>query len=152
MPGLYPGYDPYTPYMPFSTITVDGQYVGQEVYPPSPVLQSPLPSPEYSAASLHHGDVVQAPYLWGSSALVGDGALESGYAGVLEIPASKPDFSIPIGSKAPPSKSSKLSGSAHLSSDVLSGHTKKLKPLNKVLCISFSVELIDYVLSLNHFF
>ncbi|PON44147.1 YTH domain containing protein [Parasponia andersonii] len=130
-PGLYPGYDPYTPYMPFSTITVDGQYVGQEVYPPGPMFQSPLSSPEYSVTSLSHVDVVQAPYLWGSSLLVGDGAFENGYVGVLDIPASKPDFSISVGSRAPASKSSKFPGPTNLSSDVLSGHTKKQKPLNK---------------------
>ena len=136
MPGLYPGYDAYTPYMPFSTITVDGQYVGQEVYPPSPVFQSPIPSPEYSVTSLPHGDVVQAPYLWGSSLLFGDGAFENGYVGVLEIPSSKPDFSIPVGSGAQPSKSAKISSSTNLSSDVLSSHNKKLKPFNKVVYIS----------------
>ncbi|KAM6599126.1 hypothetical protein CsatA_018735 [Cannabis sativa] len=128
MPGLYPGYDPYTPYMPVSTITVDGQYVGQEVYPPSPMFQSPVPSPEYGTT--HHGDPLQAPYLW-SSSLVGDGTYENGYVGLLEIPAAKTDFSVPVVPRAQPPKSSKLAGSVNLSPDVLSGQTKKLKPLNK---------------------
>lgn len=132
MPGFYPGYEAYTPYMPFSMIGVDGQYVGQQVF--SPMFQSSIPSPEYSATSIPHGDLVQAPYLWGSSLLIGDGALENGYVGVLGIPDSKPIFpSSPISPAFPQSKSSKNSGSTNVSSDVFAGQNKKLKPLNKVM-------------------
>ncbi|XP_024018814.1 YTH domain-containing family protein 1 isoform X2 [Morus notabilis] len=117
MPGFYTGYDAYPP--PFNTIGVDGQYVGQQVFPLSPVFQSPIPSPEFSATSIPHGDLVQTPYLWGSSLVVGDGSFENGYVGALEIPASKPNIS--SGSITPSLKPV----------DVFSGHNKKLKPLNK---------------------
>lgn len=119
MPGFYPGYDAY-----------HGQYVGQQVFPLSPVFQSSIPSSEFSATSIPHGDLVQTPYLWGSSLVVGDGSFENGYVGVLEIPASKPNIS--SGSISPALKPV----------DVFSGHNKKLKPLNKVL-FNLSVSLLS---------
>ena len=132
VPGVYPGYDPYTPYMPLTTVSVDGQYAGQQVFAPSPMFQSPVPSPELSVTPFPHGDLLQTPYLWGSSLLAGDGAFGNGYVGVFEIPPAKPISSTPVTSNAPPSKSSKLSNSTNHSLDVLSGHNKKQKALNKV--------------------
>ncbi|KAL5568787.1 hypothetical protein UlMin_025362 [Ulmus minor] len=120
MQGLYPGYDAYTPYVPISTVGVDGQYVGQQVYPTSPpISQPPVAFPGYSLTSLPHGDFVQAPYYFGSSPLVRDGAFGNGYVGGFEVPASKPNFSATSRSGAPQSKSFAMSA------------LNKLKPTNK---------------------
>lgn len=134
-PEFYPGYDPYTTYLPISTTGVDGQYVGQQVYPPSPMFQPPVASSGYSLTPLPHGNLVPSPYLWDPSLLVGDGASGNGYNGALETLASKPNFSPPSHTLAPLSKSFTLSDVNNPSLVVSSGHNKKLKSLNKVFYI-----------------
>ncbi|XP_068320075.1 YTH domain-containing protein ECT2 [Pyrus communis] len=125
MPGFQPGYDPYSTYMPFSPIGSDGQYVGQQMYPPmSPVYQAPISS-GYNPSLPPHGEFVQSPYLWDPS-LVRDGTFGNPYNEVLETPPYKPNFSSPSHTRAPLSKSSKPL-------DVESGYgaRNQSKPVNK---------------------
>lgn len=125
MPGFQPGYDPYAPYMPITTIGSDGQYVSQQMYPPlSPMYQAPI-SPGYNPSLLPYGELVPSPYLWDPS-LVGDGTVGNAYNGVLETPPSKTSFSSPSHNRAPLFKSPKPL-------DVQSGYgaRNQPKPVNK---------------------
>lgn len=133
--GFYPGYDPYTTYLPITSIGADGQYFGQQVYPPSPMFQPPIASSGYGLNFLPHGNFVPSPYLWDPSLLVGDVASGNGNNGVLETPASKPSFSAPSHTLPPLSKSFTHSDLNSPSLDVSSGHNNKLKSFNKVLSI-----------------
>ncbi|KAK9275634.1 hypothetical protein L1049_022901 [Liquidambar formosana] len=143
MPGLQPGYNPYSPYLPVATIGVDGQYVGQHPYPPSPMFSPPIASPGYFPTPLHYGsELVPSTYLWDPSFLVGDGAYGNVYPGVSDIPGSKPNIAAPSHTHAPPSKSfstSEFSNPLEIkgslpSLDVSSGHGGRnhLKAANKV--------------------
>ncbi|XP_048326060.2 YTH domain-containing protein ECT2 isoform X1 [Ziziphus jujuba] len=129
--GFYPGYDPYTTYLPITSIGADGQYFGQQVYPPSPMFQPPIASSGYGLNFLPHGNFVPSPYLWDPSLLVGDVASGNGNNGVLETPASKPSFSAPSHTLPPLSKSFTHSDLNSPSLDVSSGHNNKLKSFNK---------------------
>ncbi|KAM5586918.1 YTH domain-containing protein ECT3 [Rosa sericea] len=134
MPGYQPGYDPYTQYMPMTTISSDGQYVGQQMYSPiSPIYQSPINSPGYNIPSPHpYGELVPTPYLWDPS-LIADGTYGNGYNGVLETPTSKSNFSSPSYTRAPFSKSfTPPSGNAPLETKSSSyGARNQPKPVNK---------------------
>ncbi|KAG6625186.1 hypothetical protein I3843_16G075000 [Carya illinoinensis] len=113
MPGFPPG---YTPYLPLSTIGVNGQYVDQQAYPP--MFQPPTASPGYYPASLPFGKLGPSPYMWDPSLLVGDGLFGNNYAGVPEVPVPKHNLSAP--------------------SD---GNHKHLKPVNKALPHGSSIQL-----------
>lgn len=139
MPGFQPGYDPYMQYLPMTTISSDGQYVGQQMYSPiSPIYQSPINSPGYSIPSpLPYGELVPTPYLWNPS-LIGDGTYGNGYNGVLDKPASKSNFSSPSHTRAPFSKSfTPPSGLSTPSQTKSSGYgaRNQPKPVNKVIFI-----------------
>lgn len=133
MPGFYPGYDPYTAYLPITSIGADGQYVGQQVYPPSPMFQTPIASSGYGLNPLPYGNLVPSLYLWDPSLLVGDVASGNGYNGVLETPASKPSFAATSPTLPPPSKSFAQSDLNSPSLEVSS--SQNMKPFNKVLYI-----------------
>lgn len=151
MPGFQPGYDPYTPYMPITTIgsdgqyITDGQYVGQQMYPPlSPVYQAPI-SPGYNPSLLPYGEYVPSPYMWDPSLVVGDGTFGNAYNGVLETPPSKTNFSSPSHTRAPFSKTPKPL-------DVQSGYgaRNQPKPVNKVAFFSFFLSALAYVFILGN--
>lgn len=86
MPGFQPGYNPYTPYLP---VGADGQYVGQQAYPTSPMFQPSIASPGYFQTHIPYGSEFVSPYLWDPSHLVGDGAYLDGYTGVSDAPGTK---------------------------------------------------------------
>lgn len=100
MPGFPPG---YTPYLPLSTIGVNGQYVDQQAYPP--MCQPPTASPGYYPASLPFGKLAPSPYMWDPSLLVGDGLFGNNYAGIPEFPVPKHNLSSPSNTHSPLSKS-----------------------------------------------
>ncbi|KAF8412606.1 hypothetical protein HHK36_000575 [Tetracentron sinense] len=103
MPGFQPGYVPYSPYSPGATIGIDGQYLGQQAYLPTPMFQQPIASPGYFPTPLPYGSEVVPSYIWDPSLLVGDG-VGNAYAGVPAIPSSKATFSAPSHTLAPASK------------------------------------------------
>ncbi|KAL6206180.1 hypothetical protein ACLB2K_023429 [Fragaria x ananassa] len=134
MPGFQPGYDPYMQYLPMTTISSDGQYVGQQMYSSiSPIYQSPINSPGYNIPSpLPYGELSPTPYLWDPS-LIGDGTYGNGYNGVLETPNSKSNFSSPSHTRAPFSKSdTPPSGNTPIETKNLGyGARNQPKPVNK---------------------
>ncbi|KAF5468790.1 hypothetical protein F2P56_012912 [Juglans regia] len=106
MPGFQPG---YTPYFPMSTIGVDGQYVDQQAYLPTPMFQPPIASPGHYPTTIPYGKLLPSPYVWDPS-LVGDGYFGNIYAGAPEFTEPKHNLPSP-------------SHSIH----------KQLKPVNKAL-------------------
>lgn len=136
MPGFQPG---YTPYVPLSTLGVNGQYVDQQAYPP--MFQLPTASPGYYPASLPFGKWAPSPYMWDTSLLVGDGLFGNNYFGVSEFLVPKHNLSSPSNTHSLLSKSfTEFSNlfdiNGYLSSlCVLSGlgSHKQLKPVNKVV-------------------
>lgn len=138
---IMPGFQPsYSPYLPVTTIGVDGQYVDQQAYPSSPIFQPSMASPGYYPTTLPYGELVPSPYVWDPSLLVGDGSFGNSYAGVPEFLGPKPNLSSPSHGHAPHSKSfsgfgNPLDISNTLSPmDASSGHGvhKPLKLVNKV--------------------
>ncbi|XP_062158468.1 YTH domain-containing protein ECT2 isoform X2 [Alnus glutinosa] len=136
MPGFQPS---YSPYLPVTTIGVDGQYVDQQAYPSSPIFQPSMSSPGYYPTTLPYGELVPSPYLWDPSLLAGDGSFGNSYAGVPEFLGPKANLSSPSHTHAPLSKSfSGFSNPSDIRStlsslDVSSGHGmhKPLKLVNK---------------------
>ncbi|XP_040996711.1 YTH domain-containing protein ECT4 isoform X2 [Juglans microcarpa x Juglans regia] len=104
MPGFQPG---YTPYFPISTIGVDGQYVDQQAYLPTPMFQPPIASPGHYPTTIPYGKLLPSPYVWDPS-LVGDGYFGNIYAGAPEF--TEPKHNLPSPSH---------------------GIHKQLKPVNK---------------------
>lgn len=120
MPGFHPNYNPYLPCLPLTTIGVEGQYVGDQVYPSNPTIQPPIASNGYAlTSSIPYGELVSSPYPWDPS-LVGHGYT---------------NLSTPNHTHDPISKSSMLSDFTYPSFDVSSGHSNKLRSSNKVLQI-----------------
>nr|XP_023925899.1 uncharacterized protein LOC112037317 isoform X2 [Quercus suber]POE93877.1 isoform 2 of yth domain-containing family protein 2 [Quercus suber] len=136
MPGFQPS---YAPYLPVTTIGVDGQYVDQQAYLSSPMFQPPVASPGYYAPNFPYGELLPSPYMWDPSLRVGDGAFGNSYAGFPEFSDPKSNLSTPSHTRAPLSKgysefSSPLGINSSLPSlDISSGHgmRKQLKPVNK---------------------
>lgn len=127
MPGFQPGYPPY---VPITTIGVDGQYADQQAYLSSPMFQPPITSPGYYPPTFHYGELVPSPYMWDPSLRVGDGAFGNSYAGFPEFADPKRNLSSPSHTRASLSKAfSEFSNPL----DVSSGHgmRKQLKPVNK---------------------
>ncbi|KAF5468788.1 hypothetical protein F2P56_012912 [Juglans regia] len=89
MPGFQPG---YTPYFPMSTIGVDGQYVDQQAYLPTPMFQPPIASPGHYPTTIPYGKLLPSPYVWDPS-LVGDGYFGNIYAGAPEF--TEPKHNLP---------------------------------------------------------
>lgn len=148
MPGIQPS---YAPYLPVTTIGVDGQYVDQQAYLSSPMFQPPVTSPGYYAPTFPYGELLPSPYMWDPSLRVGDGAFGNSYAGFPEFSDPKSNLSSPSHTRAPLSKGySELSSPLGINSslpslDISSGHgmRKQLKPVNKVfylfkLCVVMS--------------
>jgi hypothetical protein len=137
MPGFQPS---YSPYLPLTTIGVDGQYIDQQAYPSSPIFQPSISSPGYYPTTLPYGELVPSPYVWDPSLHAGDGSFGNSSAGVPEFLGPKANLSSPSHTHAPLSKSfSGFSNPSDIRStlsslDVSSGHGmhKPLKLVNKV--------------------
>lgn len=142
MPTMHPAYSSYSPYLPVSAIGVDGRYVAQPPFSPGSVFQPSIPSSGYIPAPLPCGDSLQSPYLWDPSVFAVDGTYGNVYNGILEIPSSKPNVSLPSNTLSSLSKNvlaSNLSKSLETKNslptvDVSSGHGthNPLKPQGKV--------------------
>ncbi|KAG6675317.1 hypothetical protein I3842_15G095400 [Carya illinoinensis] len=91
MPGFQPGYNPY---FPTSTIGVDGQYVDQQAYLPTPMFQPPITSTGYYPSTVPYGKLLPSPYVWDPS-LVGDGYFGNIHAGAPEFPEPKRNLPSP---------------------------------------------------------
>ncbi|KAG2667020.1 hypothetical protein I3760_15G092900 [Carya illinoinensis] len=91
MPGFQPGYNPY---FPTSTIGVDGQYVDQQAYLPTPMFQPPITSTGYYPSTIPYGKLLPSPYVWDPS-LVGDGYFGNIHAGAPEFPEPKRNLPSP---------------------------------------------------------
>ncbi|KAK2654484.1 hypothetical protein Ddye_014340 [Dipteronia dyeriana] len=143
LPAFQPGYNSYSPYLPVAAFGVDGQYLGQQPYSPSPMIQPPIASPGYYPNPLTYGELVPSAYPWDPSFYVGDALFGSGYTGVPETPGSKYNISSASNKCAPLSKKnlhSDFSNSHQMknslpSLDVSSGHGmhNQLKSTNKAL-------------------
>ncbi|KAK3218530.1 hypothetical protein Dsin_012500 [Dipteronia sinensis] len=143
MPAFQPGYNSYSPYLPVAAFGVDGQYLGQQPYSPSPMIQSPIASPGYYPNPLTYGELVPSAYPWDPSFYVGDALFGNGYIGVPETPSSKYNISSASRKSAPLSKTnlhSDFSNSQQMknslpSLDVSSGHgmRNQLKSTSKAL-------------------
>lgn len=133
MPGVQPGYTPYSSYFPATTIGVDGQYSAQQVLPQSPLLQPPVTPPGYFPPC---GELVASPYFWDAS-VVGDFAYGFGYTGDMENAGSKSSLSSlshsqKLKPKFPSDYSSSVESKRSLpSSAMVAGH-KQSKSFNKV--------------------
>lgn len=66
LPSYQSGYSPYNPSMPGAVVGVDGQYLGQQSYYPSTMLQQPLASTGFVQSAAYGPEVVSA-YPWDSS-------------------------------------------------------------------------------------
>ncbi|KAL5746675.1 hypothetical protein ACOSP7_027821 [Xanthoceras sorbifolium] len=104
LPAFQPGYNSYSPYLPVATFGVDGQYLGQQPYSPSPMFQPSIASPGYYPNPLTYGELVPSPYPWDPSYFAGDAPFGNGYSGVPEIPSSKYNISSASHKCAPLSK------------------------------------------------
>ncbi|KAJ4836930.1 hypothetical protein Tsubulata_022037, partial [Turnera subulata] len=94
MPEIHPAYNPYSQYLPVSTISLDGQYAGQPPFSPGPIYQPSILSPGYIPAPIPYGEMVPSPYLLDPLVFNGDGGYGNVYS-TLEIPGSKPSMSSP---------------------------------------------------------
>ncbi|XP_010260823.1 PREDICTED: uncharacterized protein LOC104599801 isoform X2 [Nelumbo nucifera] len=140
-PVLQPGFVPYGSYLPGATVGIDGQYLGQQPYFPSPVFPQSIPSPGYFPNPVPFGSEVVSSYFWDPSLLVGDAGNGNGY-GVPTITGSKPNLSSPahnLASVSPKTLSTKTNNQAEIKAstpplDVTSGAgvLNQLKPTNKV--------------------
>lgn len=135
LPGFQPG---YTPYLPVSTVGVDGQYVDQQAYLPTPMFQPPMASPGYYPTTIPYGKLLPSPYMWDPS-LVGDGSFGNIYAGAPECPDTKHNLPSPSNTCPPLKSFSEFSNPLGINNsfpplDLSSGHGmhKQLKPVNKV--------------------
>ncbi|KAJ7982111.1 YTH domain [Quillaja saponaria] len=136
MPRFQPG---YCLNFPVNEVGSDGQYIGQPVYSPSPMIPPPLGSPGYYATPLPYGDLLPSHYMWDTS-FVGDGTNGNGYNEFVGIHNSGYSFSSPSHRGALLSKSSpsdlrnalEMKKSTSLSDDSV-GHVvhSQLKPVNK---------------------
>eukprot|EP00262_Sarcandra_glabra_P008943 TRINITY_DN22899_c0_g1_i1.p1 TRINITY_DN22899_c0_g1~~TRINITY_DN22899_c0_g1_i1.p1 ORF type:complete len:615 (+),score=132.68 TRINITY_DN22899_c0_g1_i1:212-2056(+) len=135
-PGFQPGYNAYSPYLAGAMVGIDGQYLGQQSYLPSPMFSQPLASPGYFPPPLPFGSELVPAFSWDSPAIYGDGAYGNGFGGGSTIPNPKPNLSPPSKS-APSSKSSTpiIKGSPPPTLDLppIPGiQNQSLKPVNKV--------------------
>ncbi|XP_077252282.1 YTH domain-containing protein ECT2-like isoform X2 [Tasmannia lanceolata] len=89
MPGFLPGYNPYAPYLPGTMVGMDGQYLGQQPYFPSPIIPQPLASTGYFPSPVPYGSEVVPAYPWDAYPMHGDGAHWNGFGG---LPTSKPNI------------------------------------------------------------
>lgn len=150
MPGFQPG---YTPYLPVSTISFDGQYVDQQAYPSSPMLQLPIASTGYYPAMPPNGQLMPSTYMWDPSIFVGEGSCRNSYAGVPEFPTPKSNLSSPShGMRKQPKPVNKVSahsqgkGGLFCSNNPVSvkadargwGGSEKLKSRSKINSVSNS--------------
>ncbi|KAK4839343.1 hypothetical protein QYF36_021214 [Acer negundo] len=93
LPAFQPGYNSYCPYLPVAAFGVDGQYLGQQPYSPSPMIQPPIASPGYYPNPLSYGELVPSAYPWDPSFYAGDALFGNSYNGVPETPGSKYNIS-----------------------------------------------------------
>ena len=140
LPGYQSGYSGYNPIAP-GAVGVDGQYLGQPTYYPSPMLQQPLGSPGFVPQSFAYGPELVPAYPWDSSLLFANGLQVHGIYGDPTTPVPKSSFS----SRSQTLASSKMSTSSKSSSSEVKGSLlgldvktaevpkQSLKPLNKVL-------------------
>lgn len=131
MPGFQTGYPSYYPLSPSG---VEGQYVGQNVYPPGSIFQQPIGSPGYFPASLPYGELSPSTtYSWDLSPTTQDGLQGHGY----NEPAGKPNGRSNVSSQnhtggvvsksAPPHNSAEVKGSTPLL-EVSPTHVKRNQP------------------------
>ncbi|KAH7682155.1 YTH domain-containing protein [Dioscorea alata] len=140
IPGAQPGYAPY-PLVPGAMISVDGQYISQQPYYPSPVFPQ-ASSPEYFPHSVAYGAEL-VPAYWNPSLLT-DGFSGAGFgldpaisAPILNLPSQTHTFT-----PAKPSISSKSTNATIKGSPQAWGvsplpavHNQSLKPVNKAASV-----------------
>ncbi|KAJ0964931.1 hypothetical protein J5N97_026069 [Dioscorea zingiberensis] len=140
-PGVQPTYAPYS-FLPGTMVNVDGQFVGQQPYYPSPVYPQTLVSPGYFPQSVAYGPEF-VPAYWDPSLYV-DGISGNGFGLDPATSAPKPKFSSQSHAFTPPkaSISSKSAGSdmkgstQTLDASLLPAvHSQSLNPVNKAAAV-----------------
>ncbi|XP_038981389.1 YTH domain-containing protein ECT4-like isoform X2 [Phoenix dactylifera] len=93
MPGIQPGYTSYSTFLPGAMVGVDGQYLSQQPYYPTPIIPQPLASPGPVPQPVSYGPELVPAYPWDPSLLF-PGALQGKTInGNPSNPCSKPNFS-----------------------------------------------------------
>ncbi|KAH7657843.1 YTH domain-containing protein [Dioscorea alata] len=123
IPGAQPTYAPYS-FLPGAMVGVDGQFVGQQPYYPSPVFPQTLVSPGYFPQSVAYGPEF-IPAYWDPSLYV-DGISGTGFGLDPATSTPKPKFSHAF----PPPKASISAKSAV--SDMKGSQTLDASPLPAV--------------------
>ncbi|KAK9180587.1 hypothetical protein WN943_029798 [Citrus x changshan-huyou] len=72
MPAFQAACSPYNPYLPVTTFAVDGQYLGQQPFSTSPMVQPSITPPGYYSNVLSYGEFIPSPYPCDPSFMVGD--------------------------------------------------------------------------------
>ncbi|KAL2330955.1 hypothetical protein Fmac_018536 [Flemingia macrophylla] len=131
---LVPGFQTgYPSYFPLSTASVDGQYVGQNVYPSGSIFQQPIGSPGYFPTSLQYGEFLPSTtYSWDSPLTTQDGLQGHGYNEMTSKPNDRSNLSSQshtsgIVSKSASRPNSEVKGSTPLL-EVSSTHAKRNQP------------------------
>lgn len=151
MPAFQAACSPYNPYLPVTTFAVDGQYLGQQPFSTSPMVQPSITPPGYYSNVLSYGEFIPSPYPCDPSFMVGDVTPKIPGSKSNRSSASHPHAS--LSKKFPQSEFSNPSEkkSSLQSLNVSPGHgvRSQLKLMSKVL--DFFV-LLNYFLSCSGIF